>query len=134
MKRLGIGLTVMVLLAGCASPKSRTVALSDRAAGELRQGDLKAARKLLEEAQAISPNDPRVLLNLGVLAHKEGNFALARETYLNAINHAWSEKDARLRDEHGDARSIVEILKDNLTKLRADEERAIREKAGGTTE
>ena len=118
MKVNVLGLVAVALLAGCASPKARTVVLSDMAAHELREGDLKAARKHLEEAQEISPNDPRVLLNLGVLAHKEANYELARETYLKAINHAWDEKDAKLVDEHGESKNIIEIIKDNLTRLR----------------
>lgn len=130
MKTVVMGVVVsLALVSGCAAPKSRATQLSDLAARELRDGDLKAARAHLEEASTIAPRDPHVLLNLGVLAHKEQRFAEARELYLKAINAAWDEKDARLVDEHGESKTIVEILKDNLTKLRADEELAAREKA-----
>lgn len=51
----------------------------------MQAGQTECAVRLLEQAQAMDPQDPYAQLNLGVLHHQAGRFAQARSAYQQVI-------------------------------------------------
>ncbi len=75
-RRVVVGAMVVggSLLAGCATPAYE---LNEDARDALKAGDTERAINLFLEAQAESPDDPRIRLNLAAAYHQAGRFAEA---------------------------------------------------------
>lgn len=98
-------LVIWLVLGGCVTestgglpdpaPKSERVqAHLDLARGYLAQGDTDRARTPLENALEIDPNSADALVLMGVLYQRDGDTALAEESYKQALRHHPSHPQA----------------------------------------
>jgi Flp pilus assembly protein TadD len=58
-----------------------------RAMRDLRKGDLATARAGFEKALTLAPNNPAIMVNLGLIAYRERNFPEAEERLKTIVHH-----------------------------------------------
>jgi Flp pilus assembly protein TadD len=58
-----------------------------RAMRDFRKGDLAAARAGFEKALILAPNNPAIMVNLGLIAYRERKFAEAEERLRSIVRH-----------------------------------------------
>lgn len=104
---------------GCASGPAEApdTKLADDAFNLILKGDYEQAEATLEVAQSINPDNPYVLLNLGVVYQNMGRSDKAREMYVRIIllNPQEIAGDSNIQDLQGE--KIVDIAKQNLENL-----------------
>jgi tetratricopeptide (TPR) repeat protein len=90
---------------GCASGPAEApdTKLADDAFGLILKGDYEQAEATLEVAQSINPDNPYVLLNLGVVYQNTGRIEKAREMYVRIIlqNPQEIAEDSNVEDVQG---------------------------------
>ena len=105
--------------AGCASGPATApdTELADEAFDLMLKGDYEQAEATLEVAQSINPDNPYVLLNLGVVYQNTGRVEKAREMYVRIIlmNPQEIAGDSNVEDVQG--KKIVDLAKQNLENL-----------------
>ena len=111
---LFIALTAIMALAGCG-PKD--MVLSDQGFKELSEGNNEEAAVKLEEALAFNPDNPYVLLNLGVVYHRMGRPDKARRMYEKVIALQPKETAGSSNVPYFAGKSLGEIAEANLKLL-----------------
>ena len=110
---------IIPLFVGCASGPSKApdTKLADEAFELITKGDYQQAEARLDVARSINPDNPYVLLNLGVVYQNTGRIEKAREMYVRIIllNPQEIVGDSNVKDAQGE--KIVEIAKRNLENL-----------------
>jgi Flp pilus assembly protein TadD len=110
----------LLMLTGCGgSPDpAETAKLAYRHGIEaIVAGDFAAAERALDEAARLEPDDPYVLLNLGVAYQNLGQIELARAAYRHAAETGALAKPARVTDPRYAGRTVAELARDNLASL-----------------
>ncbi|MGB8841253.1 MAG: tetratricopeptide repeat protein [Aliidongia sp.] len=79
--------------------------------------DFAAAERYLVEAAGQEPDDPYILLNLGVAYQNLGKLDEARAAYRHAAETGEHLKPVRVTDPHYAGRSIADLARDNLASL-----------------
>lgn len=104
---------------GCASGpgKAPDTKLADEAFEQMLAGDYESAEATLEVARSINPDNPYVLLNLGVLYQNTGRADKAREMYVRIIllNPPEVAGDSNVKAAQG--KKVVDLAKQNLENL-----------------
>jgi tetratricopeptide (TPR) repeat protein len=120
MKILPLGLSLWIGLGLCACA-TQDMELSNRGFQEMSRGDFKQAEVDLQTALALNPDNPYALLNLGVVYQENGRLDKAREKYEKLI----ALRPDAIAEESNNAsltgRGLVEIAKENLKVLEAEE-------------
>ena len=104
---------------GCASGPSRAPdkELADEAYELLVKGDYEQAEATLEVAMSINPDNPYVLLNLGVVYQNTGRIEKAREMYVRIILLNPQEIAGNSNVKEAEGKKLVDIAKQNLENL-----------------
>ena len=114
-----ISIVLCFSLIGCASSPSESpdTNLADEAYELILKGDYQQAEARLEVARSINPDNPYVLLNLGVVYQNTDRMEKAREMYVRIIllNPQEIAGDSNVVDAQGE--KIVNIAKRNLENL-----------------
>ena len=90
----------------------------------MQADQLQCAQRLLESARAMDPKDPYALLNLGVLHHRAGRKAEARQAYQGVIDLEKGqtapqvEKAVVASNDSAISKTPAQIAKSNLDLLR----------------
>jgi Flp pilus assembly protein TadD len=104
---------------GCASGPAEApdTKLADDAFDLILKGDYEQAEATLEVAQSINPDNPLVLLNLGVVYQNTGRVEKAREMYVRIIllNPPDVVGDSNVTGAQG--KKVVDLAKQNLENL-----------------
>lgn len=77
---------------------------------------LKAEQYLVQAKQAF-PNDPYVLLNLGVVAQRLGRFGEARGYYQQVVDMAPTVIPVQVSDPKAAGKSLADLARDDLATL-----------------
>ncbi|GGF41522.1 hypothetical protein GCM10011611_54950 [Aliidongia dinghuensis] len=83
-------------------------------------GDWLKAEQYLVQAKQAFPNDPYVLLNLGVVAQRLGRFAEARRYYQQVVDMAPDVIPAQVSDPDAAGKSLADLARDDLATLPAE--------------
>ena len=104
---------------GCASGPAEApdVKLADEAYGLILKGDYEQAEATLEVARSINPDNPYVLLNLGVVYQNTGRIEKARELYVRIILLNPQEVSGASNVKEAEGKKLVDIAKQNLENL-----------------
>lgn len=104
---------------GCASGPGEApdTELADEAFALIMKGDYEQAEATLEVARSINPDNPFVLLNLGVVYQRTGRIEKAREMYVRIILLNPQEKAVDSNVPGAQGRKIVDLAKQNLEHL-----------------
>lgn len=116
----------LVLLSGAKRAKEAEVQLRfgvDMA----QQGSWKEAQFRFEKAAKLAPEDPEILNNLAVAYENNGDYSLAEETYLKALE--LDAANARIRDNYEHFRVFYEEFTEHR-KRRAEPEAVAEEPEG----
>jgi Flp pilus assembly protein TadD len=113
------GAVALQILAACGGPSDEeTAKLAYRQGFEALQArDFAAAERYLDQAAALTPDDPYVALDLGVAAQNLGELDKARAAYGHAIELGERTKPARATDPRYTGRSVAQLARDNLAAL-----------------
>lgn len=111
---------LVLLLGGCGGDREAAAQLAYRRGFEaIGTGDwLKAQQYLLEAKQAF-PNDPYVLLNLGVVAQNLGRFDEARGYYQQVIDRGPDVVPETVSDPSAAGKSLADLARDDMATLPA---------------
>ena len=120
MNRVIVLLIISCLcFAGCASGPATApdTELADEAFELMLKGDYEQAEATLEVARSINPDNPYVLLNLGVVYQNTGRIDKAREMYVRIIllNPPEVARNSNVPDAQD--QKIVDLAKQNLENL-----------------
>ena len=102
--------------------KDHATELADMGYEKIEKGDLFGAIPFLNEALEIDPENPYALVNMGVLYERQGDKNNAIEMYKKAVLYGDDELAEKVSgEENSRYRSVVEIAKENLTRLLTEE-------------
>lgn len=112
---------LVLALGGCAQD-SATDEPSDQLAYRrgfeaIRDGDWLKAQQYLIQAKRAFPDDPYVLLNLGVVAQRLGRFEEARGYYQQVIDKGPSTIPEQVSDPTAAGKSLAALARDDLATL-----------------
>jgi len=114
---IGIGLT----LGACGPDPAATAAaaqLSYRRSYEaINAGDWLKAQQYLIQARQAFPNDPYIVLNLGVVAQRLGHFDEARGYYDQVVEMAPDVIPEQVTDPAAAGKSLADIARDDIETL-----------------
>ncbi len=112
-------IVLSLFFVGCASGPSKApdMKLADDAYELLIKGDYQQAEATLEVARSINPDNPYVLLNLGVVYQNTGRIEKAREMYVRIILLNPQEVAGDSNVDEGQGKKIVDLAKQNLESL-----------------
>jgi len=83
----------------------------------INDGDWLKAEQYLVQAKQAFPNDPYVLLNLGVVAQRLGRFAEARSYYQQVVDKAPDVVPRQVSDPQAAGKSLADLARDDLATL-----------------
>jgi len=83
----------------------------------ITDGDWLKAEQYLVQARQAFPNDPYVLLNLGVVAQRLGRFDEARGYYQQVIDRAPDVIPEQVSDPAAAGKSLADLARDDLATL-----------------
>ena len=119
-RRLALALLVVVPLAGCGHPPPITdqgVEAFQRGYAALQAADWPEAERYFEAAAKVSPDDPFIQLDLGVVRQRLGKLDEARAAYRRAIELGKGVKLLEATDRRYVARTVAELAGDDLAGL-----------------
>lgn len=102
--------------------KSHAVALADLGFARLQKNDVVRARQYFTQALKIDPQNPYALLNMGVIAEKEGNIDGAANMYSRVIGIELPEPEVGGKPSSADQQlvELQKIAEENLKNLNSD--------------
>ena len=110
-----------VSLAACTSEKATNDAAAQlayrRSYEAINAGDWLKAQQYLIQAHQAFPDDPYVILNLGVVAQRLGRFEEARGYYNRVIAVAPDVVPEQVTDPTVAGKSLADIARDDLATL-----------------
>jgi Flp pilus assembly protein TadD len=83
----------------------------------IRDGDWLKAQQYLIQAKQAFPEDPYVLLNLGVVAQRLGRFEEARGYYQQVVDLAPATIPEQVSDPTAAGKSLADLARDDLATL-----------------
>jgi tetratricopeptide (TPR) repeat protein len=83
----------------------------------INDGDWLKAEQYLTQAKASFPEDPYVLLNLGVVAQRLGRFSEARGYYQQVVDKAPDVIPVQVSDPKAAGKSLADLARDDLATL-----------------
>ncbi len=102
--------------------KKHATKLADMGYEKLQNGDLTGAIPFLNKALEIDPENPYALVNMGVLYERQGDTNNAIDMYKKAVLYGDNEMASQISGQpHSAQYSVVEIAKENLTRLLTEE-------------
>jgi Flp pilus assembly protein TadD len=120
-RRAAVLSAALLAVAGCgdAAPDSaETAKLAYRHGVEaIEAHDFAAAERYLAEAARQEPDDPYIMLNLGVAYQNLGKFDEARAAYRHAAETGTKLTPVRVTDPHYAGRTVADLARDNLASL-----------------
>ena len=116
---LSLLIIACIFFTGCASGPSKApdTKLADEAYELMLKGDYQQAEARLEVARSINPDNPYVLLNLGVVYQNTGRIDKAREMYVRIILLNPEETAGSSNVEDAEGMKLVDLAKRNLENL-----------------
>jgi Flp pilus assembly protein TadD len=119
MNRILLVVITSLFLASCASGPAEApdTELADEAFELMLEGNYEQAEATLEVARSINPDNPYVLLNLGVVYQNTGRIDQAREMYVRIILLNPPEVAGNSNIADGQGQRIVDLAKQNLENL-----------------
>lgn len=114
-----ISIVLCFFLINCASGPSKApdTKLADEAYELILKGDYQQAEARLDVARSINPDNPYVLLNLGVVYQNTGRIEKAREMYVQIILLNPQEVAGDSNVQGAEGKKLVDIAKQNLENL-----------------
>jgi len=110
-----------VILGACARDPATDPAASQlayrRSFEAINDGDWLKAEQYLIQARRAFPDDPYVLLNLGVVAQRLGRFDEARGYYQQVIDRSPDIIPAQVSDPAATGKSLADLARDDLATL-----------------
>jgi len=99
------------------STNPEIIVFINQAFDELAEGKCSLAESHLKEAYKIDPNDPYVLLNLGVVYQNSGRKEEAKEMYSKAMEMGASETPPRVQYKNDSELTISSIAQRNINAM-----------------
>jgi len=108
-------LIIGVMAAGCVTfLGSEDMRLSNKGLDEIKKGNYQEAEKHLGKALSINPNNPYVILNMGVVYVNTGRKEQAREMFNKVLSVSEKEKAQESNENWAVGKELVEIAQKNL--------------------
>jgi tetratricopeptide (TPR) repeat protein len=117
---LGIVLPLASVLGGCGGTSKADAdaqAAYRHSFEAINAGDWLKAEQYLIQAKAAFPDDPYVLLNLGVVAQRLGRFDEARGYYQQVIDKGSDVIPRQVSDPAEAGKSLADLARDDLATL-----------------
>lgn len=112
---------LMVILGACAKAPATDPAAAQlayrRGFEAISDGDWLKAEQYLIQARQAFPDDPYVLLNLGVVAQRLGRFDEARGYYQQVVDRAPNIIPEQVSDPAAAGKSLADLARDDLATL-----------------
>jgi Flp pilus assembly protein TadD len=103
------------MAAGCVTfLGSEDMRLSNKGLDEIKKGNYQEAEKHLGKALSINPNNPYVILNMGVVYFNTGRKEQAREMFNKVLSVSEKEKAQESNENWAVGKELVEIAQKNL--------------------
>jgi tetratricopeptide (TPR) repeat protein len=114
---------LVLLLGGCGLDPATEPAAAQlayrRGFEAIGDGDWPKAQQYLIEAKQAFPDDPYVLLNLGVVAQHLGRFEEARGYYQQVVDQAPDVIPRAVSDPAAAGKSLADLARDDMATLPA---------------
>ena len=115
----------LVLMLGACGPDRATDSAAaqlayQRSFDAISAGDWLKAEQYLVQAKQAFPNDPYVLLNMGVVAQRLGRFGEARGYYQQVVDMAPDAIPVQVSDPKAAGKSLADLARDDLATLPAN--------------
>ena len=112
---------LMMMLGACAQDPATDPAAAQlayrRGFEAINDGDWLKAEQYLIQARQAFPDDPYVLLNLGVVAQRLGRFDEARGYYQQVVDRAPDIIPEQVSDPAAAGKSLADLARDDLATL-----------------
>ena len=112
---------LVLMLGGCGGGRAADEASAQlayrRGFEAIGAGDWLKAEQYLIEAKQVFPDDPYILLNLGVVAQRLGRFDEARGYYQQVVDKAPNVVPEQVSDPAAAGKSLADLAHDDMATL-----------------